>query len=495
MGETGAAAHWHGRGWAIEVGTTDLFVTVGTSRRSISGEDIGRLAVRRSFFRWSLFDGDVRIARLHGFSRAEARRLEVCMSRLVVAPEVSAACAWHQRLTDLVARAVADQRWITTETVDDLLSTRPRVDLVDRVRKLGLLQAHTTSELLAMAALGDDLEAGIAAANDRIVRAELSTRRRFFDTIEKSPLTDEQARAVITFDNRVQVLAAAGSGKTSVMVARAAYAVSRGLVSPDRILLLAFNKGAAKELQERIESRFALAGIDATGVKASTFHAFGLDLIGQATGRKPRPAPWLEGSGDVRMITEIVDELRTSSKTFRYNWDLYRLLFGPAPIDPTENEPDSFDKNTAVTGYETFGGHTVRSHGERMIANFLHLNGVNFAYERPYSVDVATPRHSQYHPDFYYPDIDVWHEHWAVGRDGQPVASFDGYAEEMEWKRGLHAEHGTRLIESTWAGVLWGSGLQDLEYELAGLGVTRAWPAVGPHHDVQVSAGDLRRSP
>jgi DNA helicase-4 len=48
---------------------------------------------------------------------------------------------------------------------------------------------------------------------------------------------------VVCFDNRVQVLAGAGSGKTSVMVARAAYAVDRGFVAPDRILLLAFNKG------------------------------------------------------------------------------------------------------------------------------------------------------------------------------------------------------------------------------------------------------------
>ncbi len=34
-------------------------------------------------------------------------------------------------------------------------------------------------------------------------------------------------------DNRVQVVASAGSGKTSVMVARAAYAVMRGFVPPD----------------------------------------------------------------------------------------------------------------------------------------------------------------------------------------------------------------------------------------------------------------------
>lgn len=46
---------------------------------------------------------------------------------------------------------------------------------------------------------------------------------RHHDSIEKTTLRDEQARAVEWFDNRVQVLAAAGSGKTSVMVARAAF--------------------------------------------------------------------------------------------------------------------------------------------------------------------------------------------------------------------------------------------------------------------------------
>ena len=45
--------------------------------------------------------------------------------------------------------------------------------------------------------------------------SELASRRPFFDTIERTPLSDEQARAVVCFDNRVQVLAAAGSGKTS----------------------------------------------------------------------------------------------------------------------------------------------------------------------------------------------------------------------------------------------------------------------------------------
>src|SRR6476659_7085236 len=137
--------------------------------------------------------------------------------------------------------------------------------------------------------------------------SELSSRRSFFDTIEKTPLTDEQARAVVCYDNRVQVLAAAGSGKTSVMVARAAYAVSRGFVSPDRILLLAFNRNAADELQERIKGRFAAAGIRSDGIRASTFHSFGLDMIGRATGKKPRLAQWIDDGEDARTVLDIAD--------------------------------------------------------------------------------------------------------------------------------------------------------------------------------------------
>lgn len=52
------------------------------------------------------------------------------------------------------------------------------------------------------------------------------------------PSAAEQVRAVVCFDNRVQVIAAAGSGKTSTMVARAAYAVQHGLGDPERILML-----------------------------------------------------------------------------------------------------------------------------------------------------------------------------------------------------------------------------------------------------------------
>ena len=125
-----------------------------------------------------------------------------------------------------------------------------------------LASSLTEGELAAVNLLGVDLRAWIATVNEDILVRELQQRQPFFDKVEKSPLTQEQSRAVACFDNRVHVIAAAGSGKTSVMVARAAYAVERGFVPADRILLLAFNKNAASELQERIESRFTAAGLD-----------------------------------------------------------------------------------------------------------------------------------------------------------------------------------------------------------------------------------------
>lgn len=87
-----------------------------------------------------------------------------------------------------------------------------------------------------------------------------------------------------------------------------------------------------------------------------------------------------------------------------------------------------------------------------MLADWLYLNGARYVYERPYVVEVSDETHSQCPSGFCYPDIGVWHEHLAVGRDGKPAAEFAGYAEGIAWKRHLHAQHGTRLIETMWAG-------------------------------------------
>lgn len=384
------------------------------------------------------------------------------------AESVAAVVRWAALVRDGLASAEADLRWVTRDVRAEWEAARPAPPSVPRRRLSEGQRVAVDSLSVALRQLGDE-------ANARTLERTLVDQRGFLDTIESQPLTSEQAAAVVTMDNRVQVVAAAGSGKTSVMVARAAYAIRHDVVQPGNVLLLAFNRAAAEELQVRVEDRLSAAGVDAAGLKANTFHAFGLAVIGRATGRKPRLAGWLDGGHDVRVVGRIVDELRDSDTSFRFTWDLYRLLFARMSDDGAEAQPDAYDRASRVSGFGTMNGEVVKSEGERLIADWLFINGVNYRYEHPYTHDVADQTHSQYRPDFFYPDVDVWHEHWALGRDGSPPAEFVGYAESMAWKKATHRQFGTTLIETTWGEIVDTTGFGPLHDQLAARGVEFDW--------------------
>ena len=154
---------------------------------------------------------------------------------------------------------------------------------------------------------------------------------------------------------------------------------------------------------------------------------------------------------------------------------MFRLLYARSGDEPDDGEPDSWDREKRLQGFRTFRNETVRSQGERMIADWLFLNGVDYRYEHPYSFDTATSDHSQYRPDFYYPAADVWHEHWALDANGIPPPSFHGYAEGMDWKRRLHLTHGTTLIESTWAQIWNLTGFDQLAHDLSRHEISLDW--------------------
>ena len=461
-----------GRDWSVTITTDGAVLTDRGRTTRITHGQLHQLHTRRSWFRWFVLRGNDRALRLRGAGQDTARRIDRALAAAQVQPRIDAVLGWHDRVEDAFTTSTRSGRWLTTEHVGRLVAARPDP---------GTLRADLTRHQLpvpdrlesALAGLGVDLERRATIHNDRVVRDELRERAGFLASIERSPLTEEQARAVVTLDNRVRVVAAAGSGKTSVMVARAAWTVQRGFVAPDRILLLAFNKAAAVELQERIVERFTAAGLDPSGVTARTFHSFGLSVIGQATGRKPDVPDWVV-NGDVDHVMEIVDRLSDADPAFRHKWDLYRTLYGPAGDTPDGGRPDARTADHQ-DGYRTFNGEVVRSEGERLIANFMFLSGVDYRYEAPYVHDTADATHRQYRPDFHYPDADVWHEHWALDANGNPPESFTGYRESMAWKRTLHTGHGTTLVESTWAGMMGGNGLARLQTDLERHGIEFDW--------------------
>ncbi|XBM33375.1 UvrD-helicase domain-containing protein [Bacillus licheniformis] len=72
------------------------------------------------------------------------------------------------------------------------------------------------------------------------------------------PLNEKQLAAVTAPEEPLLVLAGAGSGKTRVLTARAAYMISRLDIPPSAILLVTFTTKAVKEMKERMASLYGL---------------------------------------------------------------------------------------------------------------------------------------------------------------------------------------------------------------------------------------------
>lgn len=110
----------------------------------------------------------------------------------------------------------------------------------------------------------------------------LAEHAALFDTLERHPLTPAQRLACVIDEEHNLVLAGAGCGKTSVMMARAAFLLASQQAKAEQLLLLAFGNGAAAEMTERLATHNATHGVE-----ASTFHALGLMIISRVTGKRP----------------------------------------------------------------------------------------------------------------------------------------------------------------------------------------------------------------
>jgi DNA helicase II / ATP-dependent DNA helicase PcrA len=105
-------------------------------------------------------------------------------------------------------------------------------------------------------------------------------------------LNDEQARAVVTTDGPVLILAGAGSGKTKTLTHRIAHLLQSNLATPYNILAVTFTNKAAKEMRERVA---LLTGNDATARSfmpfMGTFHSICVRILrqdGEHVGVDPR---------------------------------------------------------------------------------------------------------------------------------------------------------------------------------------------------------------
>ena len=449
-------------------------VTVGT---------IGDVTVTRGLL-WATVEiaHPERRIRLRGIPNRRATKMARAIRAAALLAEFDATAQkvqqWVADLETAAAAHLTSTGWLTREFADSWAESKAALGFERMLQNPALRSYAESNERVRAAQVHWHYELAdfIVAQNQHHLSQQLDENRDFFDTVEKSPLTAEKARAVVCFDNRMLVVASAGSGKTSTMVAKAGYALRRNLIPADKILMLAFNAAAAKELESRTRERLTPIRLDAEKIVAKTFHSLGLEIIGKATGRKPSLAPWLEGGGDKRQLARIVDQLRAADPAFRTQWDFFRAVLARDYVDSAA-DADGHGGDAARDAasdspiYRTAQGEIVKSAGERMIADWLFFHGVDYSYEKPYERDTVDANHGKYRPDFYYPAIDVYHEHWALDAEGRAPEEFAGYEDGMRWKREVHQQYGTTLIETTMSELWSGSGLHNLAQELTKRGI------------------------
>ncbi|AKE58476.1 DNA helicase IV [Citrobacter farmeri] len=249
---------------------------------------------------------DEKVVRLHGTEWAETQRFHHHLNTRWQ--------QWSQEMSDVAAGVLQEQlnliavrtgqnAWLTREQTTGLQQQilRAFAALPLPVNRLEEFD-NCRDALRQCQAWLNDIEACRLQHNQAYTETMLTEYADFFQQVESSPLNPAQARAVVNGEHALLVLAGAGSGKTSVLVARAGWLLARGEAAAEQILLLAFGRKAAQEMDERIRER-----LHTEEITARTFHALALHIIQQ-------------GSKKVPTISKLENDTAARHKLFISTW-------------------------------------------------------------------------------------------------------------------------------------------------------------------------------
>ncbi len=513
--------------WFADFQDDKLFVRVESSNtpESASALEVSAIVHRGWFWSRIQLDG-IEAYELRGISHQNASRFVAALAR---SKELALRRLEHELQIDRQTLVPVHTHLNEQLFGDRYLCARDRQDILERIAQVRervdasrsrvcsphaqrfsfIRETAQAIETLQKFIVGGERE--LRDRNQRYVQDEVLRWRTFFDHCEDRPLTDEQARSIVTFEENTLLVAAAGSGKTSTVVGKVAYALAKGIAGPKDILCLAFNSKAAAEIGERIEGRLTamLSGqssIDADirhrlvavlkeqqKIHSRTFHSLGLNIIRQC---EPDPKR-------LRIRDDSKERLRRAIALCQHDPHFnIRYLFlqtvsrFPRPIDSKFRSPHEYNEylrsmwrarksgqklKDQDTGIRTLGSDKlVQSFEEVAISNWLYLMGVEFEYEATFEQG-SSLLGASWKPDFTYKvrgadgEIFVVHEHFGLDANGQAPHWFKDpqlYAEQA-----LHKQKILQLLDAqhfwtTSAEYLSGRLFEKLQNRLESLGVS-----------------------
>jgi DNA helicase IV len=263
---------------------------------------------------------------------------------------------------------------------------------------------------------------------------------KFFETSFPG-LTVSQRSAVLADEPLTQVIASAGSGKTSVAVAKVACILHDGDANPDEVLVMAFNQKAAEELRERCRAL-------GQEVDCSTFHSLGRRIVAEGFGRVGKVSELAtDGTRLKQFVGRALEELAADPKHWPDIRKFFLFNYKPVIAELEIETREQYAHYIRTHELRALDGTLVKSRGELDIANYLYANRIPFEYE-PAIMIVRDGRKVPYVPDFYLPLTRTYIEYFGVDREGRtaPFIDFKRYAQEMQWKTSYHETHGNDLI-------------------------------------------------
>jgi len=304
--------------------------------------------------------------------------------------------------------------------------------------------------------------------NTEFIAKEIEEFSDYFEKVQKEPLTQEQRKAIVIEEMNNLIVAGAGTGKTSTIVGKAGYIIRKGLAKPEEILLLSFNRAVSQELQELVATRLD------TSLQVNTYHSFGLQVIAEATRTKPSVSELAEDKAKFSKEIHKFIKNRIKEPAFTeliQEFSLYYFTPYKSVFDfHSFREYVEYAKQVELRSLK---GDRVKSFEECFIANFLYINGIEYLYEKPYEIKTVDTNHRQYRPDFYLPKYHLYIEHFGIDRNGKtaPFVSQSEYRRQTQWKRDIHAQHQTTLIQTFSYEHTEGTLLKNLERNLHEKGV------------------------
>ena len=355
-----------------------------------------------------------------------------------------------------IKRAIEQREYAISKQLEEIVNGDTYLTYIDKKRCVDAIESF--EEDLSYCDVNEVLEREFIYAKMKELEEHLQTisdyNKEFIEQRRKEynylwnkgllSLDEEQQVAIITDDKHNLVVAAAGSGKTEVLITRIAYLIARKPdgVQPKRILAIAYQRKAKEEIEQRLHDRYNIEGVN-----VRTFHKLGKDII-EKTGREIRRTDIVDENKKHETIKRIFEHKIDSEPAF---YELFLQYVKTLHDKEKEEELRTKEETLIYTrerSYFSIDNTRVNSRAEKEIMDFFLTNKLN----RETVAIKYEPDVDDFRPDFHLPRYDLFIEHWALDEKEKVPEWFSQstaeYKKSMEMKKKWFAEHDKLLVET-----------------------------------------------